>query len=503
MKLKKKISEVIVVGAGSAGLLAALALKIKIPELKVSVVRSHEIPIIGVGEGTTIVLPFFLKEYLKLNQSELYHLAEPVWKLGIKFDWGQPNNTFNYTFDKALEAKSSNLNKNNAFYYFKNLRHGSISDWLMDTNKSPLFRVTANSFEMNNSQLGYHIENSKFVTYLEKKVREVGVEIIDQTIESVKKDRATGRINKLLLKDGTELTADLFIDSSGFESLLLGKTLKEKFINFESSLPCDTAVTGNWLREEDEPILPYTTAETMNNGWCWRIDLKDRINRGYVFSSKFCSAEEAIREMKAKNPKMGDKHRIVKFITGRYKNFWAKNVVAIGNAGGFVEPLEATGLHMICESIRRLIEALLDSDLKPTESLKQKTNEIITAIWDDIRWFLALHYKFNKKLDTPFWQHCNKEIDVSGVKELLDFYEENGPSVFNYRLISPYSMFGYDGYMTMLVMQKAPTKYEFDLSDDEKVKWENTSKSLKKFVEERYLSMKEAFTLLEKSQIQA
>ena len=186
----------------------------------------------------------------------------------------------------------------------------------------------------------YHIENEHFVTFLEQYATKLGIQIMDDTVVEVKQNERG--IAGLLLASGQTVAADLYVDSSGFRSVLLGKALGEPFRSFKASLFCERAVVGGWQRSE-EPIKPYTTAETMNAGWCWQIEHEHRINRGYVYSPDFISDDEAEQEFRAKNPKVGST-RIVKFVSGRYERAWVKNVVAIGNAGGFVEPLESTSL---------------------------------------------------------------------------------------------------------------------------------------------------------------
>src|SRR5204863_2733497 len=191
---------------------------------------------------------------------------------------------------------------------------------------------------------------------------------------------------------GATASADLFIDCSGFYSLLLGKAFAEPYTSFRNALFCDRAVVGGWDRT-DEPIKPYTTAETMESGWCWQIEHEHKIIRGYVYSSAFISDEDAEREIRAKNPKIG-KTRIIRFVTGRYARGWVKNVVGIGNATGFVEPLEATALGMIAVQSQQLADTLSDSDLRPTPTQVANYNAYHAENWDTIRGFIALHYKF-------------------------------------------------------------------------------------------------------------
>ena len=167
------------------------------------------------------------------------------------------------------------------------------------------------------------------------------------------------RYTGVKLEDGRILEADLFLDCSGFKSLLLKETLHEKYVSYADSLFCDRAVVGSFPRKGLIP--PYTTAETMENGWCWKIEFEDHVTRGYVFSSGFCGEDEAGKELLAKNPELGDDLRTVGFPSGRYENFWSHNVVAIGNASGFVEPLEATAIHLIATQLQLLVQGLKDS----------------------------------------------------------------------------------------------------------------------------------------------
>jgi tryptophan halogenase len=256
--------------------------------------------------------------------------------------------------------------------------------------------------------------------------------------------------------------------------VLLGKTLAEPFVSYARTLFCDRAVVGGWDRKdpEDMVIKPYTTCETMNCGWCWQIEHENRINRGYVYSSGFISDEEAEKEFRMKNPKVGPT-RMVRFISGRYRNHWVKNVVAIGNACGFVEPLEATALGIIAGQCSILAETIreLGGDVTPT--VRRQFNRYEALIWDDIRDFLSLHYRFNRRLDTPFWRHCREATDLAGAAELVEVYQENGPSIWLrlHSTIEKASQFGTNGYLALLIGQKVPYRRPYQPSADELKIW--------------------------------
>src|SRR5579871_2704587 len=290
------IHNVLVLGGGSAGFLAAITLKHRYPDMRVSVLRSKDIAIIGVGESTTIPLVTHLHGYLRMDLTEFYRLARPTHKLAIRFLWG-PRPYFDFGLNFQLDLRYQGFSKPIGYYSGDTLDFGRLSV-LMTRNK--VFLRRPDGRPAYNRDPAYHLQNAYFVAFLEQYAQRQGVEILDDTVTDVLQNEAG--IAGLVLASGTTRTADLYVDCSGFRSLLLGKTLGEPFISFKSSLFCDRAVIGPWKRT-DEPIQPYTTAETMNAGWCWRIEHEDRVDRGYVYSSDFISDDEAEREFRQKNPK--------------------------------------------------------------------------------------------------------------------------------------------------------------------------------------------------------
>jgi tryptophan halogenase len=165
----------------------------------------------------------------------------------------------------------------------------------------------------------------------------------------------------------------------------------------------------------------------MAAGWSWRIDHMRRINRGYVYCPAFISDAQAEEEFRQHNPKLGPTHT-VRFVSGRYQRGWVKNVVAIGNAFAFVEPLEATSLGMICHAAQTLGTLLHDADCNIRETQRCLYNRILTRSFDNIRWFLSIHYKFNDRLETPFWRECREKVDIGEAEPIVEFFRENGPT---------------------------------------------------------------------------
>ena len=461
-----KVQSVVVLGAGSAGLMAAVTLKRRLPHLDVRVVRSPDIGIIGVGEGTTAVFPRHFFEYLRIKPQGFYAQAEPTWKLGIKFVWG-PRPHYFYSFAFEFEKRLPELARNNGFYFDDEFPWlGPASAHMAQGRAFPRRPDGLPQFHNNHA---FHIENRKLVGWLEAQAREAGVVITDATVRAETGPRG---IEALVTPEGTRITGDLFVDASGFRSELLGQALGVPFVSYADTLLCDRAVIGGWERTS-EPILPYTTAETMDAGWAWQIEHEHFINRGYVYSSRFLDDDQARAELLRKNPRIpSDRTRVVPFRSGRYQQLWVQNVVAIGNSAGFVEPLEATALQVISVETSSLADSLLDSLCEPTPSMIRLYNRYNTDAWDDIRDFLAVHYRFNTRLDTPFWRTAREEVPLRAAGEIVDFYRENGPSVVaGTALVHPSNSFGIDGYMAMLVGQAVPHAKPWSAPASERKFW--------------------------------
>jgi tryptophan halogenase len=210
----------------------------------------------------------------------------------------------------------------------------------------------------------------------------------------------------------------------------------------------------------------------MDFGWCWQIEHETRINRGYVYSSDFISDDAAEAEFRRKNASV-DKTRVVKYVSGRYERSWVKNVVAIGNASGFVEPLESTALGFICSESVFLIEGLMETDRQIRPISSQIYNNKVGRGWDVIRQFLSIHYKFNTRYDTPFWRACREKTDLCGAAGVVECFRQNGPSSFFSRVfLDQDDQFTMEGYLAMLVGQQVAHTEGFVPSAGERQAWE-------------------------------
>lgn len=457
-----EIRSVLVLGGGSAGLLTALTLKRLVPELDIRLVHSSEIGVIGVGEGTTAVFPEHLFQTLGLDVGAFYRDARPTWKQGIKFVWG-PRGHFFYDFEFQYDNRFDGLPKASGYYATEACHDLSQACALMERGKAfasgPLNRPVIRG------NYAFHIENENLVRTLTRRAGEEGIGFVDDTLAGV--EREDDRVAAIRLEGGERIEADLFIDASGFRAELIGKVMEEPYKRFSDGLFCDRAVIGGWERE-DEPIFAYTTAQTMNHGWCWQIEHEHFINRGYVYASDFVDDAAALAEFLDRNPKVSNEPRVVRFRSGRYERSWVGNVCAVGNASGFVEPLEATALAQIIYEARWLSESLRLSGRRPDRAVRDFYNERIGTAWDEIRDFLAYHYKFNTMLDTPFWRHCREEVSLGDYEAFHEAYRELGPSpLLAEALPSRPNIYGIEGFLAMLVGMDVPYAARHEAAPEE------------------------------------
>lgn len=463
-----KIEKIVILGGGSAALLAATAFARHLPHVQVVMVRSSKIGIIGVGEGTIATIGRFLHDYLGIDPLKFHQEVHPSFKLGIQFLWGAEK-PYHYSFapqfsaSNPLQAKfpravgdycdtdATYANMASSLMY-----HGNVA--ALDPEGEPLTLP----------RFAYHLENRRFVGFLERWIEGSGIETIDAIVEQVDVDEQG--VKSLRLDNGEVVTADMFIDCSGFRSELLGGALEEPFISFKEALPCDRAVVGGWLRT-DETYHAFTTAQAMNSGWSWQIEHDELINRGYVFASDFISDDEAEAEFRRENPKVGDT-RVIRFRSGFYRRSWVKNVVAIGNAAGFVEPLEATAIGFMSTAIDHLVSFLRAGGGQVEDVQRDLFNRHQEGNWLQTRDFLAMHYKVNRLSRSKFWDACRNDQPLGDAQDILDYYTAVGP---DFRALQPRlrtDVFGAEGYLSILVGQQVPYRRQETLGAGEREAWD-------------------------------
>jgi tryptophan halogenase len=393
-----------VLGGGTAGYLAALTFRRRFPEIAVTLIESSTVGVIGVGEATTPRLVEYLHTPADLGRGivDFHERVRPIWKLGVLYQWGRPGDyafPWPFQYGSLLEP----------YLYDGDISEHCLGALLMAADRVPVFDDGDGSHTslLDAIPFAYHLDNPSFVRYLREEAEQAGVSRLDRVVVDADLSADGENVDALITDAGERLRFDLYVDCSGFRSVLLEGRLKSPYVSYEDSLFTDRAVVANV--PHDGTVKPYTVAESMANGWCWNIAFEDEDHRGYVYSSAFCSDDEAEAEMRAKNPGMGDAWTL-RFRSGRHEQFWKGNVVALGNAYAFVEPLASTAIHMLLFELD-LVSATLPAagDVALKDVLNRQANEM----WDNLRGWLAVQYRFNRKFDTPFWRTCRADVDLA------------------------------------------------------------------------------------------
>lgn len=459
------IRSVGVIGGGTAGYLTALALRAKRPGLEVTLLESPTVPIIGVGESTTPMMVSFLHHYLGIDPVELYERVLPTWKLGIKFEWGPDPEGFVAPFDWDVNQ----IGIRGSLETQGNINAATLQGLMMMADRVPVFDLGGTADRgstedgrfvslMKDLPFSYHLDNGRFVSYLTELAEQRGVHHVDGQIQDVVLD-SRGWVDHLRLTDGSVQRFDMYVDCTGFRSVLLGKTLSTPFHSYADSLFTDSAVTGNV--DHGGHLKPYTTATTMNAGWRWTIPTLESDHLGYVYASSHLTDDSAAQELAARCPGVTEP-RIVRFRVGRHAEAWRANVMGIGNSYAFVEPLESSGLLMITLGILSLVNTLPASWSEPCG--RDFVNRALADRWDAIRWFLSIHYRFNTRLDTAFWKDVREHTDVSGLQPLLDVFAAGAPLRGRDRVVKGFAnsnaptFYGLAGVDTILLGQRVTTR---------------------------------------------
>ena len=393
--------KICIVGGGSAGWMSATTLltKCNTPSLdcEVTLISSKDIPTVCVGESTLerirdwkVMFPIEDDEFLRETNGTIKH--------SIKFtNWLTPDSgSFYYPFGEVHHDPD--------LWWSVQLETGELShnDYGVDVN-SIGFLSKHGKCDVREAH-AYHFDATKFAQYLKEKFCE-DVNHIEATV--VDGDVDENGIKSLRLDNGESIEADLFIDCTGFRSLLLGDYLKEPFKSSNDLLPNDTAWTTIIPHVNKKEMAPVTECTAIENGWVWEIPLWDRVGSGYVYSSKYVSDEDAKQEfincLKQKGYDPSEcEFRKIPMRVGRHERTWVKNVVAIGLSGGFIEPLESNGLLTIHENLIDLHKTLRRG--LPSECLKKMYNRGTNRKFDEFLEFVALHYALTQRQDTPYWK---------------------------------------------------------------------------------------------------
>lgn len=448
---------VLIVGGGSAGWIVAATLQHRLngngpAKVAIGLVESPDISRIGVGEATIPTVRNMLRGF-GLPEAAFMRSCEATFKHAIRFDdWSEAGSSYLHPFHRYTTAGS----------------RGAAARWLSGDGSVPFAdlvscqgkliaagrapRMTADPDYGGDIPYAYHLDAEMFADMLADHCAKLGVTRNFGHVKTIE-HADDGRVNALGLSDGRRLTADLFIDCSGFGALLSPEARDpDGWIDQSEHLLCDRAVVFRVPGSTELPEIapaPFTRAKALTAGWCWDIGLLTRRGRGYVYSSKHISDENAEAELRA-DEGPGAEHqtaRCLQFRVGRLAAPWRGNVVAIGLSAGFLEPLESTGLYMADFAARSLSELFPPTPAAASSpALAWRYNELVGEVHDSILDFITLHYTTAGRRDTEFWrdasdpQRCPERLS-----HLLSLWELRPPSFADFSLrYSPFNHVNYE-----------------------------------------------------------
>jgi tryptophan halogenase len=406
------IRDIVIVGGGTAGWMAAAALAHLLDGPSIRLIESDEIGTVGVGEATIPPLIAY-NNMLGIHEDEFVAATKGTFKLGIEFvDWGAPGERYFHQFgDHGQDFRGVHFHQ----LYLRERKRRELDDisaWSMSATAAKLGRFArpGPDARLPFSQLLYafHFDAGLYARFLRGRAEGKGVERLEGRIVEATLDAANGHVRSVTLADGTTVAGDLFIDCSGFRGLLIEQKLETGYEEWKKWLPCDRAVAvpSGYSGQPD----PFTRCTARASGWQWRIPLQHRMGNGLVYSSDHISDADAAALVLANlEGEPLAEPRGLAFIAGRRKLAWNRNVVSLGLSSGFIEPLESTSIHLIQSGIVKLLALFPDRRFNPVE--RDEYNRQMQDVYEDARDFIILHYKVTRRDDSAFWNHC-RTMDV-------------------------------------------------------------------------------------------
>jgi tryptophan halogenase len=420
---------VLIVGGGTAGWMAAAALSQLLPPgvASIRLLESQEIGTVGVGEATVPHIRFFNAK-LGLNEADFMTHTRATFKLGIEFrNWGRVGDSYLHPFgafgrDLAgvafhhhwVRARKTGLAGPLERYSLPILaaRHGKFA-YPAEDFASPLSTYS----------YAYQFDAGLYAAYLRAYAEARGVVRTEGKIVDVALNGENGFVESVVLENGKRLSSDLFVDCSGFRGLLIEQALGAGYEVWSHWLPCDRAYAVPCASAG--PLTPYTRATAREAGWIWRIPLQHRVGNGHVYSSAFCSDEHACAALlgQLESPPQAEPKQL-RFVAGKRRRQWSRNVVSIGLSSGFLEPLESTSIHLIQLAIGYLVDLFPDRSFDPMNATE--FNRIMSLEYERIRDFIILHYHATLRDDTPFWNYCRTMQIPDSLAYRIELFRERG-----------------------------------------------------------------------------
>ncbi|TMJ11371.1 MAG: tryptophan 7-halogenase [Alphaproteobacteria bacterium] len=403
------IREVVVVGGGTAGWMAAAAFSVLLDRrtVKVTLIESDEIGTVGVGEATIPPLVAY-NNMLGIKEDEFLAATQGTFKLGIEFvDWGALGTRYFHPFgEHGQDFRGVHFHQ----LYLREAKRRALPDireWSMSGAAAALGRFArpGPDARLPLSQLAYafHFDAGLYARFLRGLAERNEVTRVEGRIVDVALHHESGNVEAVTLADGRSVAGELFIDCSGFRGLLIEEKLGTGYQDWSRWLPCDRAVAVP-CAYSGQPD-PFTRSTARASGWQWRIPLQHRMGNGIVYSSAYMERGEAEALLLANlEGEALAEPRHLGFTAGMRRLAWNRNVVALGLSGGFVEPLESTSIHLVQSGIAKLLALFPDRRFDAAE--RDEYNRQMEEVYEDVRDFIILHYKATQRDDSDFWNYC-------------------------------------------------------------------------------------------------
>ena len=425
----RPVRTIVIVGGGTAGWMTASALvKVLEDQYVIRLVESDEIGIIGVGEATIPHIGEFNRA-LEVDEDEFMRATQATFKLGIEFvNWGAIGDRYIHGFGFVGQATQAL-----PFHHFwlrmrRAGRAGPLEAYSINTAAPLQAKFMRARKDMPGSPVAdishaFHFDAGLYARYLRNFAELRGVRRTEGKIGSVSQRATDGHIDAVVMENGERIEGDFFIDCSGMRALLIEQTLKAGFEDWSHWLPMNRALAIPC--ESAGPLLPMTRSTAHRAGWQWRIPLQHRTGNGHIYCSSFMEQDEATRILLENlDGKPLAEPRPLKFTTGRRKQFWVGNCVAVGLSSGFLEPLESTSIHLIHTAISRIISFFPNAGFDAADIAEY--NAMTHWEYERIRDFLILHYKATVRSDSEFWNYCRTMPIPETLQRKIDLFRSNG-----------------------------------------------------------------------------
>ena len=423
------VRHIVILGGGTAGWMTAAALsKVLDRSYSIRLVESDDIGTIGVGEATIPGITSF-NSALGIDEDQFLRATQGTFKLGIEFvNWGGLGQKYFHGFGRIGQVADEL-----PFHHY----------WLRMAQKglaSPLGAYSINTAapqhakflraqpNMANSPLhdiahAFHFDANLYAQFLRQFSEKLGVARIQGKVARVQQRATDGFIEAIMLEDGQTVDGDFFIDCSGMRGLLIEQTLKAGYEDWSQWLPCDRAIAVPCASVQ--PILPMTRSTAHTAGWQWRIPLQHRTGNGLVYCSRFMD-QQAATDILLNNldGEQLAEPRHIQFKTGRRKQFWSHNCVAVGLSSGFMEPLESTSIAMIQSAVARIINFFPHTGFEAADIAEY--NRLTLLEYELTRDFLVLHYKATTRSDSEFWNYCRTMEIPESLQRKMDLFASCG-----------------------------------------------------------------------------